>query len=307
MWDEAHEPSNRTDKESIVSVVSAMEDQTSTMADTRSGKDGSKEDKPRDYIYQLVIIQQLVHKIISYLNGNAAGIALEVSGFLAASTFIIKFFAYCYDRGKVSYWSIDTSVIQVFNNNIILEILFGAIFLLFSLFISATFFILLPRRRPKKFSLWLLSLIFIAILYLFSAFLYIFIFAIDFNYKVLLLPAPNLILAIGIKFLIYASKPNSQSSSHSSYSIFLCVLFLIMVSTTHLIYQNGIDSARSQRTFPLLNDTQVVVYSTSTTYHTARYTIDGDTILIDTSYQGSYARTDGELEYRTFENVTLQD
>ena len=69
----------------------------------------------------------------------------------------------------------------------------------------------------------------------------------------------------------------------------------------------GLDSAKSQRTFPLLNDTQVVVYATPTTYYTARYTIDGDTILIDTRHQGTYARADVEVEYYTFEEVVLQD
>lgn len=272
--------------------------------DTQREKTDSNEDIIQTYKNQLLILRQFLQKIISYFNGNAAGITIAVSGFLAVSTFIMKFFSYCYDRGKVSYWSIDISIIQVFNNNIILEVFFSAIFLAFFLFISGIFFVCLPEKLPKKFSLWLLFLIFTTFLYFFSTFLYFFILNIDFNYKVFLLPLPNLIMAFIIKLVLYLSKSNSHSSFQASGAI---TLFLMLVASTRIFYQSGLDSSKSQRTFPLLNDTQVVVYSTSTTYYTARYTIDGDTILIDTSHRGTYARADGELEYRTFANVILQD
>lgn len=267
-------------------------------------KEKSKEGTLESYMHQVLIIQQLTQKIISYLNGNAAGITIAVSGFLAVSTFIMKFFSYCYERGKVSYWSIDISIIQVFSNNIILEILFAAIFLAFFLFISGIFFICLPRELPEKLQSRLFSFIPVVVVYIFSIVLYILILNIDLNHKILLLPLPNLIMAFIVKLVLYLSKSNSQSSSQAFSAI---ILFLMLVASTAIFYRSGSDSAKSQRTFPLLNDTQVVVYSTSNTYHTARYTIDGDTIIIDTSKQGTYTKVDGELEFHTFETVKIQN
>lgn len=268
--------------------------------DTEKEKQKSNEGTLQFYKQQLVILRQLLQKIISYLNDHPAGITIVASGFLAVSTFIIKFVSYCYERGRVSYWSIDISAIQVFNNNILLEILFGATFLAFFLFISGLFFTILPTKS----SLRPFSLVLIISLYASSIALYLYLFHIDLNRQTLWLPALNMLLAISFKCLLEATKP----SSRSSFQLFIAImLFLMPVMTTHSIHQSGLDAAAAQRTFPLLNDSQVVVYSTSTTYYTARYTIDGDTLIIDTSRQGSYSRAEREVEHRTFEHVVLQE
>lgn len=256
------------------------------------------------YQYRLVIVRHLLQRMISYFNGNVVGFLVTASVFLAVSTGSVKFFSFFYDRGKVSYWSMDTSAIQVFGNHVIPEILFCALFLMFFLFVTGIFVISLPARPPQTFGWWLLVLIYSALLCFVSALLYVFLFGFHFNHRVFLLPCSNLMAAIGIRFLIYAPKRPSSFPAQTLGAVILCLLPVILIP---LVYLLGLDSAKSQRTFPLLNDTQVVVYSMSTTYYTARYTIDGDTILIDTSHRGTYARADGELEYRTFENVVRQD
>ena len=256
------------------------------------------------YQHRLSIAGQLLQKLVSYFNGNAVGLLLTASVFLAVSTGSVKVFSFFYERGKVSYWSMDTSAIPVFGSHVILEILFCALFFTFFLFITGIFVISLPGRPPQTFGWWLLVLIYSALLCFVSALLYVFLFGFHFNQRVFLVPLTNLMAAIGIRFLIYTPKRPSSFPAQAVGTVILCLLPVILMP---VLYRLGLDSAKSQRTFPLLNDTQVVVYATPTTYYTAQYTIDGDTILIDTRHQGTYARADDEVEYYTFEEVVLPD
>lgn len=242
------------------------------------------------------------------------GVTLLVSAFLAVSTFLMRFFSYCHDLAIVQYWSLDTSCIQLSNDNLIYFILFSAT--ICALFLLGSWvLVMLYSIEPKAIS----RLMHIVYLILFTIFLclilsiaYVLFFfsswSIEAHLYSLGLTLINVFVAIVFRVVMYCLK-GSFESTFTPYPIqsMIGLAFLLIVSGCLGSYHTGSSSADSQRTFPLLNDTQVVVYSTSTTYYTARYTIDGDTILIDTSHRGTYARTDGELEYRTFENVVRQD
>lgn len=272
--------------------------------DTEREKQKSNEGTLQFYKQQLVIIRQLLQKIISYLNDHPAGITIVASGFLAISTFMMKFLSYCYDRGKVSYWSLDTSAIEIFRESIIFDILFSSI--LASLFLSISFLFYLCLSVPRKdtpFLRHILSLSgFLIVLFLISIALYYLFFSAILGSQVWLLSVANLVFSAIAKFITFLCRNILESRKSIIFSV-----IIVAVAVFSGLCEMGIRSAQAQRTFPLLNDTQVVVYSTSTTYYTARYTIDGDTILIDTSHRGTYARADGELEYRTFENVVRQE
>lgn len=266
------------------------------------------------FAQQIDGIPQVLKTIIGRLDRHAVGVTLLVSAFLAVSTFIMRFFSYCHDLGIVQYWSLDTSCIQLSNDNFIYYVLFSAaicaLFLLGSLA-----FVMLYSIEPKAISrlehivcLVLFTVVICFILSLAYVFLFYSSWSIEAQLYSLGLTLINVLVAIVFQVIMYCLK-GSSGSTFTRYPIqsMIGLAFLLMVSGCLSAYHLGSNSADSQRTFPLLNDSQVVVYSTSTTYYTARYTIDGDTILIDTSHRGTYARADGELEYRTFENVVRQD
>lgn len=266
------------------------------------------------FAQQIDGIPQVLKTIIGRLDRHAVGVTLLVSAFLAVSTFLMRFFSYCHDLGIAQYWSLDTSCIQLSNDNFIYYILFSAaicaLFLLGSLA-----FVMLYSIEPNDISTPLLifyRIIFTIFLCVILSLAYVFLFysswSIEAQLSSLGLTLINVFVAIVFQVIMYCLK-GSSGSTFTRYPIqsMIGLAFLLMVSGCLSAYHLGSNSADSQRTFPLLNDTQVVVYSTSTTYYTARYTIDGDTLIIDTSHRGTYARADGELEYRTFENVVRQE
>lgn len=242
------------------------------------------------------------------------GVTLLASAFLAVSTFIVRFFSYCHDLAIVQYWSLDISLIQPSNENLIYYILFSATMCAL-LFLGSWVLTLFFSTKPKNISpfahIVFLS-VFTIFFSLFLSFVYVVLFFSSWSIQAYLYSLAftglNVAVALISRAVMYCLK-GSFESTFTSYPIqsMVSLAILLMVACSFASYHTGFSSADSQRTFPLLNDTQVVVYSTSTTYYTARYTIDGDTILIDTSHRGTYARADGELEYRTFEDVILQD
>lgn len=266
------------------------------------------------FAQQIDGIPQVLKTIIGRLDRHAVGVTLLVSAFLAVSTFIMRFFSYCHDLGIVQYWSLDTSCIQLSNDNFIYYVLFSAAICALVL-LGSLALVMLYSIEPNDIStlrLIFYRIIFTIFLCLVLSLAYVFLFfsswSIEAQLYSLCLSLVNVFLAIGFLAITYSLK-GSSGSIFTRYPMqsAIALAFLLIVSGCLSAYHLGSNSADSQRTFPLLNDTQVVVYSTSTTYYTARYTIDGDTILIDTSHRGTYARADGELEYRTFANVILQD
>ncbi len=266
------------------------------------------------FAQQIDGIPQVLKTIIGPLDRHAVGVTLLVSAFLAVSTFLMRFFSYCHDLGIVQYWSLDTSCIQLSNDNFIYSVLFSAAICAL-LFLGSLVFVMLYSIESNEIStprLIFYRIIFTIFFCLILSIAYVFLFYSSWSIEALLsslgLTLINVLVAIVFQVVTHYFKGN-PGSTFMRYPIqsMIGLAFLLMVSGCLSFYHLGSDSADSQRTFPLLNDTQVVVYSTSTTYYTARYTIDGDTILIDTSHRGTYARADGELEYRTFEDVILQD
>lgn len=266
------------------------------------------------FAQQLDHIPQVLKTIIGRLDRHAVGVTLLVSAFLAASTFLMRFFSYCHDLGIVQYWSLDTSCIQLSKDDLVYYVLFSAVICAWVL-LGSLVFVILYSIEPDDIStprLIFYRIIFTIFFCLILSIAYVFLFYSSWSIEALLsslgLSLVNVLVAIGFQVITHCLK-GSPGSTFTRYPIqsTIALAFLLMVSGCLGAYHLGSDSADSQRTFPLLNDSQVVVYSTSTTYYTARYTIDGDTILIDTSHRGTYARADRELEYRTFENVVRQD
>lgn len=259
-------------------------------------------------------IPRVLKTIIGHLNRHAMGVTLLASAFLAVSTFIMHFFSYCHDLAIVQYWSLDASCIQLSNDNLIYFVLFSAtICALF--FLGSWVLVMLYSIKPNNVST-LRHIFYLVVFTIFVCLIlsitYVFLFFSSWSIKAFLyslgLSFINVFVAIVSRVVMYCLK-GSFDSTFTKYPVqgIISLAFLLIVSGCLSSYHTGSNSADSQRTFPLLNDHQVVLYSTSTTYHTARYTIDGDAIIIDTSHQGTYARTDGELEYRTFEDVVNQE
>lgn len=109
------------------------------------------------------------------------------------------------------------------------------------------------------------------------------------------------------KAVLFKTKIHSKTKKPPLYVFLILYPFLLILFFTSSYYSSGWSSAQSQRTFYLLNDTQVVLYETSETFYTARCRISGNELTIDTHIQGAYPRTGHEVYVQTFDSVSLRN
>lgn len=247
-----------------------------------------------------------VKKIIKYINDNAAGLTLLFSGFIGISTFLVNFFLFCYTKGRLDYWGIDSSVIEVFNRNFIFEIIFAtalfAFYIIISLLFSIPFYCKFKDGKAhlgKRIG----SLIFI---YVITVVLYGLLLFFSPNPKIILvLPSSNLLFTISI-FLIrrVTSKkpsPNKQRTSAISWYVICTFLLLLFIATS--FYFLGKQQSQQQVSFSILNNDKVVLYETSSNYFTANCTVQDNNIIIFSAQQGIYDRQNSDIEIHSFASV----
>lgn len=252
----------------------------------------------------------IIKKVVKYANDNAAGLALLSSGFIGISTFLYKFLIFCYTKGQLNYWGINSSVIEVFSNNFIFEIMFAAIFFASYIIVSLLFSIPLHYKSKGKNKHFLIKIGLLIPIYLLAVSLYGCLLFFSPGIKIIwFLPALNLfctILASMIRWTVF----NKTSTSKPGMSAIICnsiflVFFLSVIASS--FYFLGKNFSQNQVSFSILNDDKVILYETSSNYFTANCTIRGNSIIIFPKHQGIYERQNNNIEIRTFSSVVTQE
>lgn len=257
--------------------------------------------------------KQRIITFFDYVNSKAAGIALLVSVFVAVATFIPKYFSYCHELAIIHYWSLDESCIELFGENIIFQIAYSCVFLLFFSVFSIGFYLIfygIVHTKPIRSNIFH-GLIALVVLYFISClFYFLFYFYFSPSVHILLLSLLNIAVSFFFflaKTVLFKTKIHSKTKKPPLYVFLILYPFLLILFFTSSYYSSGWSSAQSQRTFYLLNDTQVVLYETSETFYTARCRISGNKLTIDTHIQGAYPRTGHEVYVQTFDSVSLRN
>lgn len=262
-------------------------------------------------------LKKNIQRLVETVNRNAAGIALIVPAFVAVATSVVKYLTYIQIKGRTDYFSVPSSSIEVFNQNILFDILFSSIIIVVIFFNTYVFLSVCRRKDISLFKR--VKLFFVAFGMVFFINFMVFLVSNEPAIISVCLTIFNFLNAL-ISYLLCkiprkkAKKKNDTDNNCAQdiepfqrkvfrLAIYFTLVFALLGS---LLYYNARLTAEKERTFRMIDDTHIVVYETKEIFYANKCAVHDGSIAIFTNIQRQYLKTDVETEWKTFSSVTLQ-
>lgn len=225
------------------------------------------------------LVKDLVERIFGFLNkGKILGIVTWLTTiFMTLSVALIKYMKYVSEYGKIMYWNISPSAINITGENVISDVILSTMFFsVVILFCLLPYFIYISRLR---FSRKVISNIFISTLLLLLWFLMS-------DAKILIKNKGSegvfSFIITGILFLIifysasiglivtHCSKNKTKKITITIKEAVIFAVVIFVVITMFLIGVNY-DIEKNQTLFRITEDGYAIIYETDTSYYLAEY------------------------------------
>ena len=263
-------------------------------------------------------LERDVKRLAEIVNRYAAGVALVIPAFVAISTSVVKYLTYIRMKGRTDYFSVPSTTIEVFNQNILFDFIYSSVIFAVILFNTYVFFLVFRRKDISLFQR--------AKLYLLAFGIVLFI-----NYMVFLASTEPVNVSVGLTifnslnaFIIYlrfriqrkkakiqeghTDNTHLSNTEHFQQKAFRILAYFILVFALlgSMLYYDARMAAEKERTFRMIDDTYIVVYENRESFYTDKCTVCDGAVTIFTNVQRQYLKTDVETEWKTFSNVVLQ-
>lgn len=240
---------------------------------------GKLEDEIEGDLFKTIV------KVVEIINKNTGAITWISTVILAVTAAVLKFMWYVSKRGELYYWNIDSSVISLFDNFTLYNIVLLCVMCLFVLLLLCLPAIIVKSKIKMSKKIIYLSLFFIGfvLFMLYKTRLYVLvnsfgviallIILVVFSIVVFILFAPSW-------FIIYETrreKKKIEDSKDSKVNIVLLGLMSLVILTLYF-WLVGYTNACYQTKIRLTEDGYVIIYEAGSCYYLAEYDEDAKEI-----------------------------
>ena len=232
------------------------------------------------------VVKELSKRVFGFLKKekNLGAITWISTAFTAVSVALLKFFKFVSESGKLAYWKISPSAINVATDNILYDIIVSAVFaiVILALFLIPYF---IAKSKIKK---WVKVLLFGSIVVGLSTIFFFGSNAVGImrnSFWVGLcafLIADLLFLAMfflpSVAFLIATRPQKSQTKPMTKKGAVILLMVLIAVNIMYF-YFAGYYTAATTTEYRITTDGYAIVYETDDLYYLAEYDAENESIL----------------------------
>ena len=234
------------------------------------------------------------------------GVITWIASILATfSVILLKFIRYTYERGYISYWKLPTSVISIIDDNILYDIILTIAFaMILTAILLIPFYIMKASWRIIwKIIAYLAINLTISIWFFFESEANIMINHLGWKGIVAFVFADIILLAVFYlpSVLHYIPIPPSKKPQ-TSYSLkkVLIVLIILLLSYIIYFYYAGVNSAKSQYQYRIINSEYAIIYETNDCYYLAKYDKTNNCIIKE--FQKTIPKDNIEYVWMTVQN-----
>lgn len=224
------------------------------------------------------VIKELANRIFKFLKKekNLGAVTWLTTAFATLSVALLKFFGFVFESGKLKFWNINTSAINISGDNILYDIIVTGIFALvvFLLFLIPYFVIKSKLKKGVK-TLSILGIVTILSIILF----------IGSNAKEIIDNSPvagivafliadvllNLMLFTPSIVFLVATKPYKKQSKPLTIKGTTILVIIIVFINVFYFYTIGIWSAMTETKYRVTTDNYAIVYETDNSFYVAKY------------------------------------
>lgn len=224
------------------------------------------------------VIKELANRIFEFLKKekNLGAVTWLTTAFATLSVALLKFFGFVFESGKLKFWNINTSAINISGDNILYDIIVTGIFALvvFLLFLIPYFIIKSDLKKGKKVLLILSIITLLSIILFFGS-----------NAKEIIHHSPvvgivafliadillNLMLFTPSIVFLIATKPHKKQSKPLTIKGTIILVIVIVFINVFYFYTIGIWSAMTETKYRVTTANYAILYETDDSYYVAKF------------------------------------
>ena len=217
---------------------------------------------------------------------NLGAVTWISTAFTAVSVALMKFFKFVSESGKLAYWKISPSVIDMTTDNVLYDIIVTAFFavVLFVLFLIPFFIAKTKVKKHIKVFLFIGIVAILSGIFLFGSNAIEIIKNSFWTGLCAFVIADLLFLVIfslpSIVFYFATKPPKSETKPMTKKGVVLMLIVLIIVNILYF-YFAAYDTARTATVYRITSDGYAIIYETGDQYYLAKYDAEEKIILKD--------------------------
>lgn len=255
------------------------------------------------------VIKLIIQKLFNYLKEDRqlGAVTWITTIFATLSVAVLKFFSFVFESGKLKYWDISTSIINVAGDNVLYDIIvtmvLGAV--VFFLFLIPYFIIKSKAKKVEKIIILLVIVLSLSVLFLFGSNAIAIIHTSFWTGIVAFLIADlffvGMFFAPTIVFLIATKPQDNQSKPLTPKRAAILVVALVIVNILYF-YGAGYWSVKTETGYRITTENYAIVYETEDSFYVAKF--DESKNEIDKHQQMIISKED--VEYTWKANVRVK-
>ena len=249
------------------------------------------------------VIKLIIQKTFNYLKEDKqlGAVTWITTVFATLSVAVLKFFSFVFESGKLRYWDISTSVINVAGDNVLYDIVVTVVLaaVVFFLFLIPYFIIKSKAKRVKKVVILLVVVLALSILLFFGSNARAIIHTSFWTGIVAFLIADlffvGMFFAPTIAFLIATKPQENQSKPLTPKRAAILVVVLAIVNILYF-YGAGYWSVKSETRYRITTENYAIIYETEDSYYVAKF--DESKNVINKNQQMIIGKEDVEYTWK---------
>lgn len=211
----------------------------------------------------------------------------------------LKLIKYVAESGKMAYWNLPVSIIDVSGDNVVYDIIMSVVFAAVMIaFLLIPLFIIKSKLRVRYKVLWnVIVAVVISLIMFFSG-----------NTKEIVLnngwvgalafitiDALFLVVFFGPSVLVWLSTWSPKTRKAFTKKEIAIIALVVLIFNIIYFYGEGYWSSKNQTRYRVTNDGYAIIYETDDTYYLAKY--DAERRIIDAAVQKTISSTDVEYTW----------
>lgn len=249
------------------------------------------------------VVKDWAKRIFAFLKEekNLGAVTWISTAFTAASVALMKFFKFVSESGKLAYWRISPSAIDMATDNVLYDIIVTAVFavVIFALFLIPYFIAKAKIKTYIKVLLFVGIIAVLSVIFLFGSNA-IWIIKTSFWTGLCAFVIADLLFLVmfslpSIVFHFTTKPPKNETKPMTKKGIVLMLIVLIIVNILYF-YFAAYNTARTATVYRITSDGYAIIYETEDQYYLAKY--DAEEKIIHKEHQKVIDKNGVEYTWR---------